>query len=77
METDAIKIASGGKWGYIGLHPKGKMEIPVDNGRGRCNYSVSHYLSSFCVLWDHLCPAEYSSCELSGYLNITMQGVLD
>jgi hypothetical protein len=28
METDAKKIASGGKWGYIGLQPKSKMEIP-------------------------------------------------
>jgi hypothetical protein len=29
METDARKIGSGGKWGYIGLQPKGKMKIPV------------------------------------------------
>jgi hypothetical protein len=28
METDARKIASGGKWGYIGSQPKGKTEIP-------------------------------------------------
>jgi hypothetical protein len=24
------KIASGGKWGYIGSHPKGKTEIPAE-----------------------------------------------
>ena len=29
METDAKKIASGGKWEYIGSLPKGKTEIPV------------------------------------------------
>jgi hypothetical protein len=29
METDARKIASGGKCGYIGSQPKGKTEIPV------------------------------------------------
>jgi hypothetical protein len=27
METDARKIASGGKYGYIGSQPKGKTEI--------------------------------------------------
>ena len=27
------KIASGGKWGYIGSQPEGKMEIPVDSIR--------------------------------------------
>ena len=30
METDVRKIASGGKWGYIGSQPKGKTEIPVE-----------------------------------------------
>jgi hypothetical protein len=29
METDARKIASGGKWRYIGSQPKGKTEIPA------------------------------------------------
>jgi hypothetical protein len=29
METDTRKIASGGKWKYIGSQPKGKMENPV------------------------------------------------
>jgi hypothetical protein len=28
---DARKIASGGKWAYIGSQPKGKTEIPVNN----------------------------------------------
>jgi hypothetical protein len=28
IETDTKKIASGGKWGYIGSQPKGKTEIP-------------------------------------------------
>jgi hypothetical protein len=30
METDAKKIASGGKWEYIGSQPKGKTEIPAN-----------------------------------------------
>jgi hypothetical protein len=29
METDAKKIARGGKWGYIDSQPKSKREIPV------------------------------------------------
>src|ERR1700678_3102417 len=27
METDARKIASGGKWGYVSWHPKGRTEM--------------------------------------------------
>jgi hypothetical protein len=33
METDANRIASGGKWGYIGSQPKGIMEVPVENNQ--------------------------------------------
>ena len=33
METDAKKIASGGKWGYIGSQPNGKTKIPVESVR--------------------------------------------
>jgi len=29
LGTSARKIASGGKWGYIGSQPRGKTEIPV------------------------------------------------
>jgi hypothetical protein len=37
MEADAGKIASGGKWVYIGSQQKGKTEIPVNKGfRSRC-----------------------------------------
>ena len=34
MEADAKKIASGDKWGYIGLQPKGKMDIPGRRSNG-------------------------------------------
>jgi hypothetical protein len=30
METDARKIAHGGKWRYIGSQPKSKREIQVE-----------------------------------------------
>jgi hypothetical protein len=30
METDARKIASGGKWGYIGSQPKGKRKSLIN-----------------------------------------------
>jgi len=37
METDAGKIASGGKWGYIGSQSKGKKEtlvkVPAEGNR--------------------------------------------
>ena len=33
METDTKKIASGGKWGYIGSRQKDKTEIPDENSR--------------------------------------------
>jgi len=35
MEMDAKKVGSGGKWGYIGLQPQGKTEIPGQNRNSR------------------------------------------
>jgi hypothetical protein len=39
LGTNAIKIASGGKWGYIGSQPKGKTEIPANGIKLPIQYS--------------------------------------